>query len=109
MLSAVDLARRIESGELTPRTVIERCAEAIASAEVQIGASTVNPAQVGLLLIDASGRGDSAVAKALTAAGIDSEYRRADVPRPDWTPEPRPVRPRQDLRSPIGRSPTLPR
>jgi Asp-tRNA(Asn)/Glu-tRNA(Gln) amidotransferase A subunit family amidase len=38
MLSALDLARRIEAGELTPRTVIELCAEAIAAREQEIGA-----------------------------------------------------------------------
>ena len=38
MLSALDLARRIEAGELTPRAVVEICAEAIAAHEPQIGA-----------------------------------------------------------------------
>jgi Asp-tRNA(Asn)/Glu-tRNA(Gln) amidotransferase A subunit family amidase len=38
MLSALDLARRIESGELTPRAVIELCAEAIAARESDIRA-----------------------------------------------------------------------
>jgi Asp-tRNA(Asn)/Glu-tRNA(Gln) amidotransferase A subunit family amidase len=41
MLSALDLARRIESGELTPRAVVERCAEAIAAREKEIGAFVV--------------------------------------------------------------------
>jgi Asp-tRNA(Asn)/Glu-tRNA(Gln) amidotransferase A subunit family amidase len=38
MLSALDLARRIEAGELTPRAVVEICAEAIAAHEPHIGA-----------------------------------------------------------------------
>jgi len=38
MLSALDLVRRIEAGELTPAAVIERCAEAIALHEPKIGA-----------------------------------------------------------------------
>ncbi len=38
MLSALDLARRIEAGELTPRAVVELCAESIAAYEPQIGA-----------------------------------------------------------------------
>src|ERR1700732_2600120 len=38
MLSALDVARRIEAGELTPAAVIERCAEAIASHEHAVGA-----------------------------------------------------------------------
>ena len=38
MLAALDLARRIEAGELTPRAVVELCAEAIAAKEATIGA-----------------------------------------------------------------------
>jgi Asp-tRNA(Asn)/Glu-tRNA(Gln) amidotransferase A subunit family amidase len=38
MLSALDLARRIADGELSPDAVIELCAEAIAAREPQIGA-----------------------------------------------------------------------
>ncbi|HEY2527112.1 MAG TPA: amidase [Xanthobacteraceae bacterium] len=38
MLSALDLARRIEAGELSPRAVIDRCIEAIAAREKDIGA-----------------------------------------------------------------------
>ncbi|HEX4411452.1 MAG TPA: amidase [Xanthobacteraceae bacterium] len=41
MLSALDLARRIESGELTPRAVIELCAEAIAAREIDVRAFVV--------------------------------------------------------------------
>jgi Asp-tRNA(Asn)/Glu-tRNA(Gln) amidotransferase A subunit family amidase len=38
MLSALDLASRIETGKLTPRAVVELCAEAIAAREMDIGA-----------------------------------------------------------------------
>jgi Asp-tRNA(Asn)/Glu-tRNA(Gln) amidotransferase A subunit family amidase len=38
MQKALDLARQIEAGTLTPSTVIERCAEAIAAREPEIGA-----------------------------------------------------------------------
>ena len=38
MLSALDLARRIEAGELKPRAVVELCAEAIAAREKEVGA-----------------------------------------------------------------------
>ena len=38
MLSALDLVRRIEAGELTPRAVIDRCAEAIDAREQEVGA-----------------------------------------------------------------------
>src|SRR5215475_5900250 len=38
MLSALDLARRIEAGELTPAAVLDKCAEVIAAREDAIGA-----------------------------------------------------------------------
>src|SRR5271165_4627772 len=38
MLAALDLARRIEAGELTSRAVVELCAKAIAADEAKIGA-----------------------------------------------------------------------
>src|ERR1700758_214509 len=38
MLSALDLARRTESGEMTPEAVLDLCAEAIAARESEIGA-----------------------------------------------------------------------
>ncbi len=38
MLSALDLVRRIEVGELTPRAVVEMCAAAIAEREPEVGA-----------------------------------------------------------------------
>jgi Asp-tRNA(Asn)/Glu-tRNA(Gln) amidotransferase A subunit family amidase len=38
MLSALDLVRRIEAGEFTPRAAVELCAEAIAAREPEIGA-----------------------------------------------------------------------
>ena len=38
MLSALDLARRVEAGELTPTRAFELCAEAIAAREADIGA-----------------------------------------------------------------------
>src|ERR1700726_124872 len=46
MLSALDLARRIEAGELTPRAVIDMCAEAIAAREQDVRAF-VTPALDG--------------------------------------------------------------
>src|SRR6202795_4473127 len=41
MLSALDLARRIEAGTLTPRAVVDMCAEAIAARDKEIGAFVV--------------------------------------------------------------------
>jgi Asp-tRNA(Asn)/Glu-tRNA(Gln) amidotransferase A subunit family amidase len=41
MLSALDLARRIEAGELTPRSIVDMCAEAIAAREKDVRAFVV--------------------------------------------------------------------
>jgi Asp-tRNA(Asn)/Glu-tRNA(Gln) amidotransferase A subunit family amidase len=41
MLSALDLARRIEAAELTPEAVVDLCAEVITAREKDIGAFTV--------------------------------------------------------------------
>src|ERR1700719_5291031 len=41
MLSALDLARRIEAGEITPRAVVDMCAEAIAARDKEVGAFVV--------------------------------------------------------------------
>jgi Asp-tRNA(Asn)/Glu-tRNA(Gln) amidotransferase A subunit family amidase len=41
MLSALDLARRVEAGELTPAAVVDLCAQAIAAREAEIGAFQV--------------------------------------------------------------------
>src|SRR5258708_3439679 len=38
MLSALDLARRIESGALSPRDVVELCAKTIAARDAEVGA-----------------------------------------------------------------------
>jgi Asp-tRNA(Asn)/Glu-tRNA(Gln) amidotransferase A subunit family amidase len=38
MLSALDMARRIEAGELTPRAAVALCAQAIAAREKEVGA-----------------------------------------------------------------------
>jgi Asp-tRNA(Asn)/Glu-tRNA(Gln) amidotransferase A subunit family amidase len=40
MLSALDLARRIDRGDLTPAAVVRMCADAIAAREAEVGAFT---------------------------------------------------------------------
>ena len=53
MLSALDLAHRIETGELTPRAVVELCAKAIAAHEKDIGAfATLDLAGAGRAAAD---------------------------------------------------------
>jgi Asp-tRNA(Asn)/Glu-tRNA(Gln) amidotransferase A subunit family amidase len=78
MLAALDLARRIEAGELSPRAVVELCAEAIAADEARIGAFVA-------LDIDAARR--AAEEPGLAAAplhglpiGVKDIYDTADLP-----------------------------
>src|ERR1700742_3083312 len=40
LLSALDLARRVEAGELTPEGIVDLCAAAIAAREDEVGAFT---------------------------------------------------------------------
>ena len=63
MLSALDLARRIEAGELTPAAVIDLCAAAIAARDGEIGAFVA-------LDIDAARRRATDFAAALTAGPL---------------------------------------
>ncbi len=55
MLSALDLARRIEAGELTPRAVVDLCAQAIAAREAEIGAFAVLDLETARKNADAPG------------------------------------------------------
>ncbi len=78
MLAALDLARRIEAGKLTPRAVVELCAEAIAANEAKIGAFVT-------LDLDAARRAADAPGLAATAlrglpVGIKDIYDTADLP-----------------------------
>ncbi len=64
MLSALDLARRIEAGDLKPRAALDLCAQAIAEHEGEIGAFAA-------LDLDAARRGaDAASIAALPLRGI---------------------------------------
>lgn len=78
MLAALDLARRVEAGELTPRAVVELCAEAIESYEAKIGAFVA-------LDIDAARRAAEEPCLAATPlhglpVGIKDIYDTADLP-----------------------------
>ena len=66
MLAALDLARRIEAGELTSRAVIELCAEAIAANEAKIGAFVALDHRRGTAR---GGRGRSRLDAAARSAG----------------------------------------
>ena len=55
MLSALDLARRIEAAELKPRDAVELCAEAIAAREKDVGAFVVLDLDAARRAADAPG------------------------------------------------------
>ncbi len=55
MLSALDLARRIEAAELKPREAVELCAEAIAAREKDVGAFVVLDLDAARRAADAPG------------------------------------------------------
>jgi Asp-tRNA(Asn)/Glu-tRNA(Gln) amidotransferase A subunit family amidase len=63
MLSALDLARRIEAGALTPAAVVDLCAEAIAAREAEVGAFTA-------LDVDGARRAAETDAAALAALAL---------------------------------------
>jgi Asp-tRNA(Asn)/Glu-tRNA(Gln) amidotransferase A subunit family amidase len=69
MLSALDLARRIEAGELTPRAVVDICAEAVAAREQDVRAFVV-------LDLDAARRAaDTAALRGLPLRGLPVAFK----------------------------------
>ena len=94
MLAALDLARRIEAGKLTPRAVVELCAEAIAANEPKIGAFVT-------LDLDAARRAADEPGLAATPlrglpVGIKDIYDTADLPTQYGSPIYSGYRPRAD-------------
>jgi Asp-tRNA(Asn)/Glu-tRNA(Gln) amidotransferase A subunit family amidase len=96
MLYALDLARRIEAGELTPAGVVERCAEAIAAQDAQVKAFAA-------IDLEAAHREAKASAAALAAAplrglavGIKDIFDTADFPTAYGSPIYAGHRPRAD-------------
>jgi Asp-tRNA(Asn)/Glu-tRNA(Gln) amidotransferase A subunit family amidase len=96
MLSALALARRIEAGDLTPRAVIELCAEAIAAREADIGAFVT-------LDLDGARRTAERCAPALAATplkglpvGVKDIFDTADLPTEYGSPIYAGHRPRAD-------------
>jgi Asp-tRNA(Asn)/Glu-tRNA(Gln) amidotransferase A subunit family amidase len=96
MLSALDLARRIEMGELTPVAAIELCAEAIAAREAEIGAFTV--LELGRARLIAEARGAALAAQPLRglAVGLKDIFDTADFPTEYGSPIYIGYRPRAD-------------
>jgi Asp-tRNA(Asn)/Glu-tRNA(Gln) amidotransferase A subunit family amidase len=76
MLSALELVRQIETGALTPRAVIDRCADAIAKRDAEIGAFVV------LAIEAARERADQLATLPLRGLpiGVKDIYDTADLP-----------------------------
>lgn len=96
MLSALDLARRIDQGALTPAAVVDLCAAAIAAREPEIGAFTV-------LDIEGARRQAASAAAALAATplrglpvGFKDIFDTADFPTEYGSPIYRGHRPAAD-------------
>jgi Asp-tRNA(Asn)/Glu-tRNA(Gln) amidotransferase A subunit family amidase len=80
MLAALDLARRIETGELTPAAALEHCAEAIAAREVEVGAFVT--LDLDRARRKAEEHGEALAAKPLhgLAVGLKDIFDTADLP-----------------------------
>jgi Asp-tRNA(Asn)/Glu-tRNA(Gln) amidotransferase A subunit family amidase len=84
MLSALDLARRIAAGELTPARVLDLCAEAIAAREPQIGAFAALDLANARRAAEAPGLAQQPLAG--LPVGIKDIYDTADLPTAYGTP-----------------------
>ena len=78
MLSALDLARRIAAGELTPRQVIDRCAETIAAREPEVGAFATLDIEGARRAAEAPGLADRPLAG--LPVGIKDIFDTAELP-----------------------------
>ena len=100
MLSALNLARAIENGELTPTQVIDRCAEAIARREDEVGA---------FIALDVAGARKAAEAPGLKdtplrglPVGLKDIFDTADLPTECGSPIFRGRRPARDAAAVAG-------
>jgi Asp-tRNA(Asn)/Glu-tRNA(Gln) amidotransferase A subunit family amidase len=80
MLSALDLARRIEMGELTPAAALELCAEAIAAREAEVGAFAALDLERARRLAEARGAALAAQPLRGIAVGLKDIFDTADFP-----------------------------
>jgi Asp-tRNA(Asn)/Glu-tRNA(Gln) amidotransferase A subunit family amidase len=80
MLAALDLARRIEAGELTPAAALELCAEAIAAREAEIGAFVVLDLERARRTAEARGEALSGLPLRGLAVGLKDIFDTADLP-----------------------------
>jgi Asp-tRNA(Asn)/Glu-tRNA(Gln) amidotransferase A subunit family amidase len=80
MLPALDLARRIEAGKLSPVAVIERCAEAIMAREAEVGAFVTLDLERARRMVEA--RGEALAAQPLRGlpVGLKDIFDTADFP-----------------------------
>jgi Asp-tRNA(Asn)/Glu-tRNA(Gln) amidotransferase A subunit family amidase len=93
-LSALDLARRIEAGELTPRALIDICAEALAAHEPEVRAFTAFDLEAARRA--AEDRALAATPLAGLPLGVKDLYDTADFPTAYGSPIYAGFRPRAD-------------
>lgn len=80
MLSALDLARRIEAGELTPAAALDLCAEAIAAREAEIGAFAVLDLERARRTAEARGEALAGLPLRGLAVAVKDIFDTADLP-----------------------------
>jgi Asp-tRNA(Asn)/Glu-tRNA(Gln) amidotransferase A subunit family amidase len=80
MLAALDLARRIETGELTPAAALELCAEAISAREAEIGAFVTLDLERARRVAEAKGVALAAQPLRGLALGLKDIFDTADLP-----------------------------
>jgi Asp-tRNA(Asn)/Glu-tRNA(Gln) amidotransferase A subunit family amidase len=96
MLHALDLARQIEDGELTPAQVVERCAQAVATHEAQVTAFAVIDLEAARREAQASAATLAAAPLRGLAVGIKDIFDTADWPTAYGSPIYAGHRPRSD-------------
>jgi len=94
MLAALDLARRIEAGALTPRAVVDLCAKAIAEREAEIGAFVVLDIDAARRLAERAGLAQLPLCG--LPVGVKDIYDTADFPTEYGSPIYAGHRPRAD-------------
>jgi Asp-tRNA(Asn)/Glu-tRNA(Gln) amidotransferase A subunit family amidase len=80
MLSALELARQIETGALTPAAALERCAEAIAAREAEVGAFVTLNLERARQMVQARGAALSAQPLRGLAVGLKDIIDTTDFP-----------------------------
>src|SRR3954463_8433998 len=103
LLSVLDLARRIQAGELTPEGAIDLCAAAIAAREDDVGAFTYLAVDKARTLARADAERLRALPLRGLPVGLKDIYDTADMPTEYGSPPPQRPHPGRAA-SPRGRA-----